>query len=874
MEAMTATVAPAITTRMHRHIEVWRTPTSALASRSIFAGLLLLICTVYSPAQAGSPTSLQQTFNNGSFSDVVRLAESNIAQSRKMGAFNAAYEASLLKARALIQLEKYDEAGDVLDELLSYAQKSTRKKDLAFVYFTKAGLSRLQRDFKTAIQSAKSGLAAAPDDSEIKLEYSLAIGRILYSSEFDVAAIVWLEQAEKLSDTLPVSAARLDILAHLSFAWASKFNYQKAVEYAEKLVKSSERSEFRYRHRLALFEFANLLSSIGQERRAQSLLEKGVVLSMSARNDYQSSLFLSTLLLTSLYNGDITSAEKHLSTLSRVDTSNRFIFESTLGKAVIAGLTGESDVSDQYFAKLASLKTYSKHIVPYWKATLAAKRRDWDGLIEQTNILRKAAEQGNFRDDLPGIELELARGYRGLGKLDLGLEHAKLAAALIESDRPSGNAPLSLSLLETYHSVYRLMAEIEEKQDHMAASLEFADRLKAQVLKDRIDNSALRQQPDIGSAIRQQAADLTARLIDGYDVDGELAALEKAVTLSVPEHLEPTLDLDDSGALKSLEGAALVSYLFTTTGELRAYVVENGENVRIVKLSMSEQEADRLAKSVRTKIRDRVFFKRDAKEIYDRLIAPLSLSAPHIIIVPDKSLWKIPFHALSSDGESYLIEKRTVSYAPSVSMLLNELKKPAPIRKTMQVFANDSFEGRNLTYVNREAANVALLFSSKPLIDAARTQFLNNAGGSDILHFSMHAQADAEEPLDSFLAFRASARDSGKVTVADLLNVRLQKQSLSFLASCDTNNVLSGEGSVSIAWALLGSGNSSVISAQWEANDRSTEIFTEKFYRQYRDGTSSAKALQAASIAMIRNKSAESHEPYFWAAFTLLGDYR
>ena len=192
----------------------------------------------------------------------------------------------------------------------------------------------------------------------------------------------------------------------------------------------------------------------------------------------------------------------------------------------------------------------------------------------------------------------------------------------------------------------------------------------------------------------------------------------------------------------------------------------------------------------------------------------------------------------------------------------------------MQVFANDSFEGRYLTYVNREAANVAEIFLSRPLINATRTQFLNNADRSDILHFSMHAQADAEEPLDSFLAFRAQARDTGKLTVGDLLNVQLKKQSLSFLASCESNNVLNGEGLVSLPWALLGSGNSSVISAQWEANDRSTESFTEKFYQQYRKGKSAAKALQAASIAMIKDKSSESHEPYFWAAFTLLGDYR
>lgn len=79
---------------------------------------------------------------------------------------------------------------------------------------------------------------------------------------------------------------------------------------------------------------------------------------------------------------------------------------------------------------------------------------------------------------------------------------------------------------------------------------------------------------------------------------------------------------------------------------------------------------------------------------------------------------------------------------------------------------------------------------------------------------------------------------------------------------------------MSLAWAMLGSGSTSVISAQWEANDKSTAMFAEQFYKNYREGKSAAKALQTASIAMIRNKSIGSHEPYYWAAFTLLGDFR
>ncbi|QQS34443.1 MAG: CHAT domain-containing protein [Acidobacteriota bacterium] len=94
------------------------------------------------------------------------------------------------------------------------------------------------------------------------------------------------------------------------------------------------------------------------------------------------------------------------------------------------------------------------------------------------------------------------------------------------------------------------------------------------------------------------------------------------------------------------------------------------------------------------------------------------------------------------------------------------------------------------------------------------------------------------------------------------------------MASCDTSKVHNGEGLISIPWALLASGSSSVVSSQWEANDRSASIFAQTFYREYLSGRSTSIALQKAAISMIQTKEYGYHEPYFWAGFTILGDFR
>lgn len=845
-----------------------------LASR-LFDGLLLMLTVpALISAQSVSLRSIRSLVNNGSFEEAGTKVPPAIERARKAGAFAQASEIGVLLTQSLTRLERYEEAGKVADAAQSDAERSKNPRSMAAAYFAKAALARTVRDFSQATENARKGLAAAPNDPQLKLEHHLAIGRVLYSSGYDVAAIVWLEKAEKLSTTLPVSWSSLDVLGHLSFAWASKFNYAKAIEYEEKLIKIAELTEYKYRYRLALFDLANLWSSVGQERKATALLKKGRELSITVKDDYESCLFLNTLLLNSLYQRDVQDAERHLTMLESLDRNNRFKFGSVLGSAVIAARKGQRDLAEKYFAELSSLKGHSDYIVPYWRLTIAEQMKDWDGMVKQGEALQKLAEAGNFRDDLPGIHVGIAKGYRGLGKMEAALEHAKQAATIIESDRPSGDASLSLSVLETYHSVYRLLAEAEAP-NNIQLALELADYIKGRVLKDRIENSVLRGRADVAADIRKKAEELSTTFIEGNpDAENQLAKLEKSVTLANPNGSKSSSERRPIAPFNLPEQTAIISYFFTLSGELLAFVIEKNQPVRSVKLSVSEKEADALARSVRTKIGDRVFFKSDGKVIYDRLMAPLAVNADHIIIVPDKSLWKIPFQALSRDGESYLIEQTAISYAPSVSLLADMLRNPPPTRKTAKVFANDTYDGRYLSYVNREAATVAGIFSTRPFINATPQQFRDSAGGEDILHFSMHAQADSEEPLNSFLAFKTDGPKSGRLTVEDLLNVRLKKQNLAFLASCETNNVLNGEGLVSISWALMGSGSSSVISAQWEANDRSTETFTVEFYKKYCEGMSAARALQAASVAMIRNKSGQSHEPYYWAAFSLLGDYR
>ncbi len=812
-------------------------------------------------------------FDNGNYSQSIEIAETAIKDAKREKSNLIITNALDVLARAQISLQRYDAAEKNLDEALQVIPaKESNTVERAKILLHFAWLFRAQQKFAEAIQYSQKAIALAPNNRHILAEHYLNLGRVLFASGFDVSAIIWLEKAETLLEAEEMSPAKLDVFRFLALAWWAKLNYQTALKYTQKGQFGGENTRFKQKYRQALFDSATILSETGQQTHALQTLEKGLALALAHNNPYHACIFLTSLLLNSLDNNELDKARTYLDRLEKSNEGTSFSFEILLGKAIIFAFTHNSERSNQMFSQLENVENSSQFIIPGWKVKIAKRNEDWKQVIQFNQKLFDLTIENNFRDELPAIHLDFAKAYFRLNNIPLSREHLEKSIAFIEEIRRSENSNLSLGLSETYHNAYRLLAQInfEKPQE----SFELADFVKARLLSDRINNAATNTQSVISTETRRTLEDLSLKYINGQNVAGEIEKNEKLVTNSIPDLNLVNPALVRLNNLPDLNETAVISYFFTLDKNLMAFVWEKDKPLQTVYLPVSEDAADVYAKKTHEKIKDLIFFKKDGRELYDKLIKPLNISAKHLIVVPDKSLWKIPFQALSPDGEKYLIETTAISYAPSVSILLEQLKSPKLTRKSMQAFASPSYKNEVLRYVNAEANGVSELYNSKPLLNATVADFERISDKFDILHFSMHAQVSNEQPLESFLAFKQLGKNDGRLTVEDLLKVKLKKGSLVFLASCDTNNVLNGEGLVSLAWAMMGSGATTVISAQWEANDKSTEIFTKSFYRFYKAGDSSAKAMQKAAIEMIKNKSHSMHEPYYWADFTLNGDYR
>ena len=844
----------------------------ANAKWSILVIFALVLMSETSLSQFGSQ-SISKLYSKGYFEEVAKLAPAQISRLLQSGRIEEASHIGFLTCRTLIQLGRYDEANQVVEPFIFDSKLRSRfRSSVASLYLCKAAVSRSKRDFGAAFENLRLANSISANDSASLAAYYLEVGRTLYSAGHDFAAIIWLEKAEKEALANDHTSIYYDALRFLSLAWTAKFYYANALSYAEILVAKSSIGEFEHRNRIAHLELANLLDFTGQPQRSKDLYLKGLALSTRATVNYHAGQFLSSLLLRSLYENDIEAAKNYLARLESIDKQKQFSFERLLGRALVENFKGNRILSDEYFSRLANEKGTSDYVVPYWKSTIAERDQNWKELITNAHRLRKLTEDENFQDDLPRIYYKLALGSWRLGDHRSAREHAAKSLSLFEPFRNTPTVDLSIAMMEVHHSVYRLLSEIEVTGNPTKA-FEYSELLKANLLRDRIERSVLKPRPELSESIRNELLTTSRTYIEGKGNEAALTELENGIVSDKQTASKQIQDLSAQG-LKIPEDVTVVSYEFTSSGKLLAFVLETKKPMRSLELDITEGDVAKVASETQTKIKDRIFFKNDGKRLHDLFLKPLELKSRHLVIVPDKLLWKIPFHALSPDGNKYLIETKTVSYSPSVYLLKQQLASEPPRRQTIQIYANDTFNRQKLAYVNSEAMSIGKLFGISPRLNAAKSDFLKYAAETDILHFSMHAQLDSENPLSSFLAFQQNASDSGKLTVNDLLSVRLKPKSLAFLASCDTSKVHSGEGLVSIPWAMLGSGSSSVVSSQWEASDRATQKFSGIFYRELLKGSSTALSLQTATKELINDKSSGFHEPYFWASFTLLGDYR
>jgi CHAT domain-containing protein len=267
------------------------------------------------------------------------------------------------------------------------------------------------------------------------------------------------------------------------------------------------------------------------------------------------------------------------------------------------------------------------------------------------------------------------------------------------------------------------------------------------------------------------------------------------------------------------------------------------------------------------------------ERLYQLLIAPVRQWIPagsRVILAADGALHGLNLEALpqppSQPGAAprYWIEDVTVAIAPSLGLLAEHPSRAPATRRLLllgdPVAADSSFPP--LAYATREMASVKRQFGGREQVvlarDAASPDAYRKAGPGafSAIHFTAHAQANRESPLDS-----AVLLSGGKLYAREVMDVPLTAD-LVTVSACRGVGVraYSGEGIVGFAWAFLHAGARHVVAGLWDVNDQSTAALMDVLYRELATGKPPATALRTAKLSLIAS-SGNLRKPYYWAPF-------
>jgi CHAT domain-containing protein len=136
------------------------------------------------------------------------------------------------------------------------------------------------------------------------------------------------------------------------------------------------------------------------------------------------------------------------------------------------------------------------------------------------------------------------------------------------------------------------------------------------------------------------------------------------------------------------------------------------------------------------------------------------------------------------------------------------------------------------------------------------------------------ALAGANNATNSAFRTPHSALEDGVLTGLEAALLNLQGTELVILSACESGagDMKIGEGVMSLRRAFRIAGAQTVLASHWKVSDKATSQLMTEFIRRWRSGEPRAKAWRAAQLSLLHSN--EFKNPYFWAAFTLTGQWR
>ena len=532
------------------------------------------------------------------------------------------------------------------------------------------------------------------------------------------------------------------------------------------------------------------------------------------------------------------------------------------------------------------------------------------------------------------IQFEKARVLMRLDRLDEAMDAIKRTLDIVEHQRITiaefdSRASYFASVHRYYGLYIDLLMHLDERnpgQGFATKAFEASERSKVRSLLDLLTTSArdaacgdllAKQLTNTENAPESTAARAGEMLAPTLTLEQAQAQLESGTIL-----LEYSLGEERSFlwvvgqhdlAAHELPKSVLISNLVEL---LRAALVpprlEGQESVNEYQERVHKLERD---------------YGKTSRELSRVVLGPTRLQqVKRVLVVPDGILQYTPFAALPEPGANSgpLIARYEVDILPSISVLETVRKatheRPRPT-SIVAIFADPVFErvdprvmhrsqknaslGERPTSLTRaiqdlggrqyiarlpasrnEANAIAGIFRSHNLegvrlaldFDASRDNVVKNGLSQfQLIHFATHGVVDAEHPeLSGLILSLVDARGTkqdGYLRIGDIYKLKLAAD-LTVLSSCESamGKNLESEGIIGLPRAFLYAGSKSVIASSWKVDDEAAARLMSALYTRIRNGEGPGSALRGAQLEMMRDE--RFSKPYYWAAFSVQGEYR
>jgi CHAT domain-containing protein/tetratricopeptide (TPR) repeat protein len=461
--------------------------------------------------------------------------------------------------------------------------------------------------------------------------------------------------------------------------------------------------------------------------------------------------------------------------------------------------------------------------------------------------------------------------------------------------------------LEIYEDLVLLSLETQSEHYSLTSAFDYVERSKSRSLQDLMspteiaDSSAAPE-----SEARVRAKDLRAE-INWYSHKLEVAQLrgsrsparllsdlqaaihkrEKELLRVVREM--PAADAESAGLFSSdpvtlqeiraalPAGSTLLEY-FQIRGQLLAVVVTPGA-LNIVPVAQVGEVAPLLehleyqlakfrlgAEYVKT-FGDSLLkaTQRHLEDLYRELLFPVAeqLEGQHLVVVPHGLLHRLPFQALY-DGHHYLIDRFSISYAPSATIY--SLCGDRSVNDHGGALVMGIPDAAAPLILDEATAVAGIIPEAELLLgEKASVHALQEKGSRcRLIHIATHGFYRQDSPMFSGIRLGDSI-----LSLYDLYRFNLPAELIT-LSGCATgmSTVAGGDELVGLVRGLIRAGARAALLTLWDVQDRSTLEFMTSFYRHLTAGANKSTALQKA-VHAIRERYPH---PYYWAPFDLVGN--